>query len=117
MHHGSCQGGEKINMVLNIHYLRLSVGWEAPGGDFNDDEVVIFFFLHCVILTVALDNNASTTARNSSAQFNLDRPVFHAHLYAADRLVRIHWTICVSLFIVHLVRLLVCLQSAEFLSV
>ena len=37
-------GAKKINMVLNIHYLSLSVGWEAPRGDFSCDEVVMFFF-------------------------------------------------------------------------
>lgn len=52
MHHGSCQRGvKKINMVLNIHYLCLSVGWEVPKGDFNCDEIVLCFF---VILTAAL---------------------------------------------------------------
>lgn len=53
MHHGSCQRGvKKINMVLNIHYLCLSVGWEVPKGDFNCDEIVLWFFF--VILTAAL---------------------------------------------------------------
>lgn len=51
MHHGSCQRGvKKINMVLNIHYLCLSVGWEVPKGDFNCDEIVLWFFFcntHC----------------------------------------------------------------------
>lgn len=43
-------------MVLNIHYLCLSVRWEVPWGDFNKDEVVMFFFLsHLnVIRTAAL---------------------------------------------------------------
>lgn len=74
MHHGSCQGGgggEKINMVLNIHYLRRSVRWEVPRGDFNYDEVVMFFsFLehHCVIpaVVLALCNYTTATACNSS---------------------------------------------------
>lgn len=46
--------GEKINMVLNIHYLCLSVGWVVPRGDFNYDEVVMFSFYHCAIQTVAI---------------------------------------------------------------
>lgn len=79
MHHGSCQGGgggEKINMVLNIHYLRRSVGWEVPRGDFNYDEVVMFFsFLehHCVIpaVVLALCNYTTATACNSSIWWNL----------------------------------------------
>lgn len=42
---GAVKGGvKKINMVLNIHYLCLSVGWEVPKGDFNCDEIVLCFF-------------------------------------------------------------------------
>lgn len=37
---GAVKGGEKINMVLNIHYLCLSFRWEVPRGDFDYDEVV-----------------------------------------------------------------------------
>lgn len=64
MHHGSCQGGEKINMILNIHYLCLSVWWEVPRGDFNYDEVVMFFLAYrCVIHTVALAISNYTKAK------------------------------------------------------
>lgn len=34
----------KINMVLNIHYLCLSVGWEVPWGGFSCDGAVMGFF-------------------------------------------------------------------------
>lgn len=46
---GAVKGGGKINMVLNIHYLCLRAGWEAPRGDFNYDEVVMFFFLPSIV--------------------------------------------------------------------